>query len=334
MYIDTIDMTEPDTETTVTYAIRDTSSGYVTPSTSALTNYYTKNAADGKYQLMLTAGEHIIINESNQISAVWNTATSVLNGLMSSTDKGNLDAAVSKLGSIDAGAEANKVNDVIVNGDSVVNLNTKEAILTIPTATSELTNDSGFLTSHTDIRTATNATQAGDSLIEQGVVKLITQTAYNKNSNKLATMADINASSANDGVLTLKINNVSQTTFSANSAIDVDFNVDLSNYVLSSDLATVATSGDYSDLINIPTIGSSVLTIRVNESSVGTFSANAVEDATVDITIPTQVSDLINDSDFIDSTYFTTIEGYDANETQILKHIQGTLTWETIPTSV
>ncbi len=35
----------------------------------------------------------------------------------------------------------------------------------------------------------------------------------------------------------------------------------------------------------------------------------------------------------LDDLDFTNISGYDPNETQILKHIQGTLTWETVPTS-
>lgn len=36
----------------------------------------------------------------------------------------------------------------------------------------------------------------------------------------------------------------------------------------------------------------------------------------------------------LDDLDFTNISGYDPNETQILKHIQGTLIWETVPTSV
>lgn len=35
----------------------------------------------------------------------------------------------------------------------------------------------------------------------------------------------------------------------------------------------------------------------------------------------------------LDDLDFTNISGYDPNETQILKHIQGTLIWETVPTS-
>lgn len=318
MYIDTIDMTEPDTETTVTYAIRDTSSGYVTPSTSALTNYYTKNTADGKYQLMLTAGEHIIINGSNQISAVWNTATNVLDGLMSSTDKGNLDAAVGKLSTIAEGAQANQVNDVIVNGDTVVNA-AKQAIIVIPTKLSDLQNDSGFITSPTDVKIGVTGNTS--SVITGGIATLITNSPYNASTNKLATMNDITASQPGTGILTLKVNDTSIGTFSANATSNVSINVDLSNYATIDDLtnyaaistlAAVSFSGDYDDLINKPVIFSGDYDDLVNKP-----------------TIPSKTSDLNNDSGFITSNYFTTITGYNASATQTLKNVNGTLTWVT-----
>ena len=111
----------------------------------------------------------------------------------------------------------------------------------------------------------------------------------------------------------------------------------LVNYTPTNSLASVALTGDYSDLLNkpiIPIVNNGILTIQQNGATIDSFSANASLDTTVNIIVPTSVSDLINDSNFIDPTYFTTITGYDANETQILKHVQGTLTWETIPTSI
>lgn len=52
-------------------------------------------------------------------------------------------------------------------------------------------------------------------------------------------------------------------------------------------LATVATSGDYTDLTNkptIPTVNNATLTITQNGVSAGTFTANASSDATIAIT--------------------------------------------------
>lgn len=68
----------------------------------------------------------------------------------------------------------------------------------------------------------------------------------------------------NDATLTIQKNGTDIETFTANASSNVTCNItvptavtdlsDASNYVLSSSLATVATSGDYDDLINKPTI--------------------------------------------------------------------------------
>lgn len=69
-------------------------------------------------------------------------------------------------------------------------------------------------------------------------------------------------------------------------------------------LSTVATSGDYDDLINkptIPTVNDATLTIQKNGTTVNTFTANASSNVTANITVPVNVSDLSNDSGFITS---------------------------------
>lgn len=69
-------------------------------------------------------------------------------------------------------------------------------------------------------------------------------------------------------------------------------------------LSAVATSGDYDDLINkptIPTVNDATLTIQKNGTDVQTFTANASSDVTANITVPVKVSDLNNDSGFITS---------------------------------
>lgn len=66
-------------------------------------------------------------------------------------------------------------------------------------------------------------------------------------------------------------------------------------------LATVATSGDYDDLLNkptIPTVNNATLTIQKNGTTVNTFTANASSNVTANITVPTKISDLTNDSNF------------------------------------
>ena len=72
----------------------------------------------------------------------------------------------------------------------------------------------------------------------------------------------------------------------------------LTDYPKKTELATVAKSGSYSDLKNkptIPSVGNGTLTIQKNGTSAGTFTANAATDKTINITVPTKVSELTDD---------------------------------------
>ena len=69
-----------------------------------------------------------------------------------------------------------------------------------------------------------------------------------------------------------------------------------------SDLKAVAFSGSYNDLSDtptIPTVNNATLTIQKNGATVETFTANASSNKTANITVPTKVSDLTNDSGFV-----------------------------------
>lgn len=135
--------------------------------------------------------------------AVWGT-----NGQVLTTDgNGNTSWTTPQGGGGD-------VTDVEVNGTSVVDAQ-GVASVTVPTATSDLNNDSGFIDS-TDLSTA------------------------------------------------------------------------LGDYTPTANLATVATSGDYDDLLNkpsIPTVGDGTITIQKNGSTVDTFTTNQSANKTVNITV-------------------------------------------------
>lgn len=76
----------------------------------------------------------------------------------------------------------------------------------------------------------------------------------------------------------------------------------LNDKVNSSDLAEVATSGSFTDLINVPTlpvVNDATLTIQKNGTTVSTFTANSSTDKVANITVPTKTSDIANDSGFI-----------------------------------
>lgn len=89
----------------------------------------------------LIAGTNITIaNDGKTISATdttYSDATTSASGLMSASDK-------TKLNGIDAGAEENVIETVKVNGTALTPSN-KAVDVTVPTKTSDLTNDSNFV---------------------------------------------------------------------------------------------------------------------------------------------------------------------------------------------
>lgn len=128
----------------------------------------------------------------------------------------------------------------------------------IPSKTSDLTNDSGFLTSHNPVDSALSSTST--NAVQNKVVK-----------------------GALDG---------KSDTGHTHTAPEV------------SGLSTVATSGSYNDLSNTPTIpvvNNKTLTIQKNGTTVNTFTANSASDVTANITVPTAVSELTNDSGYLTS---------------------------------
>ena len=225
----------------------------------------------------------------------------------------------------------------------------KTANITVPTAVSELTNDSGYLSGTVPIENGgTNATTrlgALKNLTNQSVSTAATFFLTITNSwgkggytsvadaktvlglKDLAYIAKDGDSSTkylrgdgqwiafptiptvNNATLTIQKNGTTVKTFTANASSNVTCNITVptktsditndSNFVASSDLATVATSGSYNDLSNkptIPTVNNATLTIQKNGTTVKTFTANASSNVTCNITVPTALSDLTDDA--------------------------------------
>lgn len=106
---------------------------------------------------------------------------------------------------------------------------------------------------------ATDVQINGTSITSSNVADIQTNGTYNASSNKIATMSDIPSVPTATSQLT------NDSGFITNTVND------LTNYTLTSNLATVATSGSYNDLSNTPTI-------------------------------PTKTSDLTNDSGYVTNT--------------------------------
>lgn len=212
--------------------------------------------------LTLTAGDNITLtpnatNKQIQIKATdttYENATSGKAGLMSGTDKGNLDSAVSKLSGIEAGAQENVIESIKVNNTALIPDANKAVNITVPTKTGELTNNSGFITKA--VNDLTNYYKKSETY---------TQTEIN---DKLSAIPKF----AIQVVQSLPTSNISATTVylvstgSETNNLYTEYiyvnnkweilgtqKLDLSPYVKSTDLAAVATSGSYADLIDEPT---------------------------------------------------------------------------------
>ncbi len=93
--------------------------------------------------------------------------------------------------------------------------------------------------------TLTDVQVNSTSVVAGGVANVLTETAYDASTNKIATMAD---------------------------------------------------------LPSVPTVNDATLTIQKNGTSLGTFTANASSNKTINVTVPTKVSEITNDSNFVTST--------------------------------
>ena len=105
----------------------------------------------------------------------------------------------------------------------------------------------------------------------------------------------------NDATLTITKNSTSVGTFTANASsnVTVDITVPTATSDLTNDSGFI-TSAD------LPTVNNATLTIQKNGTAVQTFTANASSDVTANITVPTAVSDLTNDSGYQTASDVTT----------------------------
>lgn len=269
----------------------------------------------------------------------------------------------------------------VVNSDSIITpegdtlndlLDEKQDLLTSGTNIKTINNESLLGSGNISIQGGGDATDVqvnGVSITENNVANIVTQTAYNSLTNKIATKNDIPTQTSqltnNSGYITSSVDN-------------------LTNYTKTNDLSEVATSGSYEDLSDkptipskmsdltndnnfvsdasyvhtdnnytsteknklsgiasgaevnvqsnwtetntssdayiknkptIPTVNNGKLTIQKNGTDVQTFTANQSSNVTANITVPTQVSELTNDSGYTTNT--GTITKVQANGTDV-----------------
>ena len=196
-------------------------------------------------------------------------------------------------------------------------VNSLLSAIVIPTKTSELTNDSNFV-SDTDYATASKggvikvgsglaitngvlSTTGGgvaDAVEWSNVLNKPSDVSYWTNDAGYITSADLPTKTSdltNDsGFLTSYTE--TDPIYSASPAAGITSS-DISSWNAKSDF-----SGSYNDLTDrptIPTVNNATLTIQRNSTSVGTFTANASSNKTINITVPTTVAELSDASTYV-----------------------------------
>lgn len=177
---------------------------------------------------------------------------------------------------------------------------------TIPTKTSQLSNDSGFLTSHQSLSNYSTLANTVKSLSISG--KTITVTPGSGNAYTLTTQ-DTNTTYSNF---------VKSGSGAAAGLVPAPSTTAGTTKYLRED-GTWQVPPDHTYTVNNAT-----LTIQKNGTNVATFTANASSNVTANITVPTKTSQLTNDSSFItgvswgnvssrpymvDSIYYKSING-------------------------
>ena len=194
------------------------------------------------------------------------------------------------------------ISNVLVNGVSVVSGNV--AYVVVPTKTSELENDSGYLTTETDptvpryIKTITlndinNWNNKQDTLVSGTNIKTINNTSLLGSGNIEIEGSSYTAGTGieitNDNVINNRItsyNNLSDLPTIPTKTSEL---LNDNNFVESNDLASVAFSGSYLDLIDDPVIPQNTSDLY-NDSG---FITNTVNDLT-NYTTTTNLNSLLN----------------------------------------
>lgn len=213
-----------------------------------------------------------------------------------------------KVPTVNDGTLTIKVNGATAGTFTANQSTNATANITVPTAVSELTNDSGYLTSSSNLDASKLTSGTVDiARLPQGALERLVKVA-NEAARYALTTADVQLGDTvqqlDTGIMYIVTDAdhldsaAGYTEYTAGTAASVPW----SGVTGKPTFAAVATSGAYSDLTGtptIPTVNDATLTIQQNGTTVDTFTANSSSDKTVNISVPTKTSDLTNDSGFI-----------------------------------
>lgn len=181
----------------------------------------------------------------------------------------------------------------------------------VPTKTSQLTNDSGFITS---IPTASSSQLGGVKVgaglsINNGVLSAtgggtadsVDWSNVQNKPTKLSDFTNDSGFTTNTGTITgIKMNGASKGT---SGVVDLGTVITAHQDISGKQDKITSTNKLAYSLISgtptIPTVNNATLTIQKNGTNVQTFTANQSTNATANITVPTKTSELTNDSNFL-----------------------------------
>jgi len=166
------------------------------------------------------------------------------------------DALKNKLDGIETGAQVNKLEKIFVNGNEQTIFPGKKVDISVPTKTSDITNDSGYI--NKNVNNLVNYTKT-DELADVAL-----SGNYNDLSNKPTIPTKTSQLTNDSGYINRNVNN-------------------LVNYTKTDELADVALSGNYNDLSNKPTISDASIVIKKNGNPVDSFSLNQLNSKNIDI---------------------------------------------------
>ena len=300
--------------------------------------------ADGVWTLISTDEEGIVVEAVAQANAY---TDDVAKGKVDKEEGKGLsendftNGYKDKLDGIEDSAQANVIEVVKRNGVALP-ITDKAVDVAVPTTTSSLTNDSGYITNEvndlvnyydkdeTDTLIATEAeTRDAADLDLQGQIDAISSASDVV--DVVGTYAELQAydtsklsdndiikvltdETHDDAISYYRWNDAtnaftyigSQGPFYTKSETDATFvpqTRTINGKGLNSDV--VLTAADVNALpasTVIPTVNDATLTIQKNGTTVATFTANSAQNATADISVPTKVSDLTNDLNFVEET--------------------------------
>ena len=280
---------------------------------------------------------------STQLPADWNATSGVQMILHKPT---NVSAFTNDAGYLTSESDPTVNNSTITiqkNGTTVddftLNQNSNKTInITVPTQTSELTNNSGFLTNETDptVNNATITIQKNGVAVDNFTanqssdknINIIVPTQTSELTNNSGFLTSETDPTVNDATITIKQDGTVVGSFTANEGTDQVINitsptiptVNNGTLTIQQDGTTVGTftanqSGDQTVNITsptIPTVNNGTLTIQQDGTTVGTFTANQSGDQTVNITSPTIPT--VSDATITIQKNGTTVDNFTLNQ--------------------